>query len=286
MELGNYNFVLGNSGCGKTTLVKTIVEEYKKEQKVKVVVCDPNRSWSDLQDIELSPSDFLDAINKVGRPLIYKGEKAILILEDIGLLLHNVSMATGKPLYEVKNAFKLILENARKYGIRVIAIGHRLQSDEIDETLFQQFDTITAFKFPLTTHAKKLLKMRDITPEMIEQLPKFEYWHVNGSAPEHGQVQPLASHIKIEGDRLFQTRMILKKCKSNPERVALLRGHLGFNNAEIAKVLKMNEKEVSVYLARVRKRFRRDLGLVSRQEVKWLPDLRRVHASHYQSLLF
>jgi len=121
----NYLLVLGTSGTGKTTLAKTIVKQLKDEG-CKAITFDPNRQWSDISDEEIGPEELAYGLTRIAKPLLYEKKTGVLIVEDLGFTLQQIQAALKVSLAKAKNMLRIVLENARKYGLRVILVSHRL----------------------------------------------------------------------------------------------------------------------------------------------------------------
>lgn len=274
-----YMLALGNSRHGKTTYSKTYVKSLKN-QGVQVLVCDPNREWSDLADVDIGPTELFQGITRIAKPLLFERKEGILVIEDIGLTLQSMAIAlfnaaTNYHINKCKEAIKLILENAAKYRLKVLIIAHRLVPTEIDETMWKQFDTKIIFNTPLTKYGKILISFDGLNPEEVESKKKYHY--IKSSIEEgvsEGVVKPLGSHVKIENDRNFQVRFMLKKLKTNAEKVAFLQMHLNMNTARIAETLEISENAVYVYRSRLRR-----WGLE-------VPDKRSKNLDELKNLLF
>ena len=250
----DYLLVLGTSGTGKTTLAKTIVKDLK-DQAYKVLVFDPNRQWGDLCDQEVGPEELAFGITRIAKPLLWERKTGVLIVEDLGFTLQQLQAALKISLTKAKNMIRLILENARKYGLKVIIIAHRLSTDEIDTVMFQQFDAYAIFRVPLTTYGKKLIKENlGIQPDDILELPKYHYIAYNGGHIFKGKVEPLKSHVELEQNRNFQVHYLLSKYETNAEKVLILKVHLGLSHRQISKILGLTYDQVKSYCTLLRKR--------------------------------
>lgn len=252
-----YKLVLGNSRTGKTTYAKTYVKSFK-DKGVKVLVCDPNREWSDLADVDVGPTELFQAITKIAKPLLFERKEGILVIEDIGLTLQSMAMALFNKnseyhINKCKEAVKLILENAAKYRVKVMIIAHRLVPTEIDETMWKQFDTKVVFATPLTRYGKVLTTFSGLDPEEVEHMKRFNYFKLSEEGITKGVVERFASHVRIENDRNFQVRFMLKKLNTNAEKVAFLKIHLSMTPKQIADTLDISLEMVYTYCARLRK---------------------------------
>lgn len=250
----NYLLVLGTSGTGKTTLAKTIVKELR-DQGNKVLVFDPNRQWGDLCTDEIGPEELAYGLTRIAKPLLWERKTGVLVVEDLGFTLQQIRAALKISLKRAKDMLKVLLENARKYGLKVIFIAHRLSSDEIDTIMFQQFDAYLLFKVPLTNYSKKLIRENlKIDPDKIQSLEKFHYIQHNGGHISTGIVKPLESHQKLENDKNFQVHYLLSKYETNGEKVLILKVHLGLRHKKIAEILGLTYDQVKSYCTALRKR--------------------------------
>jgi DNA-directed RNA polymerase specialized sigma24 family protein len=244
----DYLLIIGNSGMGKTQLAKNIAMQLK-QKGFKIIVADPNREWSDLQDQEIGAPELADAITKIAKPLLFEKREGLLVIEDIGFSLAQIQSVLNIPLTKAKNYISLILENARKYRLKIIITAHRLNPNEIDSIMFQQFDKVICFKFPLTPYSKKLLASINIDHTKIPNLQKLQYLSDNAIH----EVPIVQSHINIENAQDFTVRQILSQCKNNREKVAVLKITLGMSHNQIAGILGITYDMVKTYCYRIRK---------------------------------
>ena len=247
----NYLAVVGNSGTGKTTYVKTLINRLVWDQ---LFLCDPNRQYADytINDnaVYLSPSELKDSLNLIGKKLLMQNKIGVLIIEDLGLTLSRISETLQISEKRAKHLIALLLDNFRKYGVKVIVIAQ-----DIDKDLIGKFDTKVFFQIPLNNYSvKKYSKLFGCDLSEVPTLPKFAYVLKNGEPLQHGTVEPLESHAAIEKDKGFMVKEILAKCRSLNEKVLVLRLHVGLSNPEIAEKLNVQVNTVEVIISRLRKR--------------------------------
>ena len=247
----NYLAVVGNSGTGKTTFVKETLNALKWDS---LFLCCPNRQYADytIKDnaVYLSPSELKDSLNHIGKKLLLQGKKGVLVIEDLSLTLNRIAENLSCTEKKAKQLIALLLENFRKYDVKVIVIMH-----DIDKDLIGKFDAKVFFQTPLTQYqVKKYSVELGFSFLEVPILPKYTYVIKNGEKVEHGTIKPLESHQAIERDKSYGANEILTKCRSLPEKVLVLRLHLGFNNAQIADKLNVQRSTVDETISRLRKR--------------------------------
>lgn len=247
----NYLAVVGNSGTGKTTLVKQILNSLKWDS---LFLCDPNRQYADYTINDnatyLSPSELHDALNRIGKKLLLQGKTGVLVIEDLGLTIQRITETLSVTEKKAKQLIALLLDNFRKYDVKVIVI-----SQDVDKDLIGKFDTKVFFQTPLNQYqVKKYGHDLDLNLNDVPMLPRFNYLLKSQEKIERGIVQPLESHQAIEKDKGFMVKEILAKCRSLPEKVLVLRLHLGLSNPEIAEKLSIQTDTVKEIVSRLRKR--------------------------------
>ncbi len=247
----NYMLVLGLSGMGKTTFVKHLLNKYKDFQKY---VVDPNYQYSDVDAEFIGANDLFNALNVIAKPLLFRGKKGILVIEDFGFTVQQLAYALNKPLRTVKHNIRLILENARKYRLKVVIVAHQVKSEEIEPYMLPMFDTIVFFKTPLTNYAKRILKYYGVNFD-IYKLEPYHYIIFNTYTKliNEGYVEPLKSHMEIEQSGDFQIKRLLSMVENKTQAVAVLKLHLNLSDKEIADILKISVNQVRVYKTRLRK---------------------------------
>ena len=82
--------------------------------------------WADLCDQEVGPEELAYGLTRIAKPLLYEKKTGVLIVEDLGFTLQQIQAALKVSLAKAKNMLRIVLENARKYGLRVILVSHRL----------------------------------------------------------------------------------------------------------------------------------------------------------------
>jgi ABC-type dipeptide/oligopeptide/nickel transport system ATPase component len=247
----NYLAIVGNSGTGKTTKAKTVINATAHDM---LYLCDPNRQYADYTNngkaVYISPSELKNSLNLIGKKLLLQQKKGVLIIEDLGLTLDRICETLQIPLRRAKHLIGLLLDNFRKYDVKVIVVSH-----DIDKDLIGKFDVKIFFQTPLSNYAiRKYSKLLGCDLSEIPNLPKYSFFLKNGEKVEYGTVKPLESHQAIERDKSFMVREILAKCRSLPEKVLVLRLHVGLANPEIARNLNVETQTVEVIISRLRKR--------------------------------
>ena len=265
----NYLAVVGNSGTGKTTFVKRTVNALKWDM---LYLCDPNRQYADYtvndNAVYLSPSELKDALNMIGKKLLLTQKKGILIIEDLSFTLDRICETLQVPLSNAKHLIALLLENFRKYDVKVIVVMH-----DIDRDIIAKCDAKVFFQTPLNEYKiRQYSKLLNLDLSEIVNLPKFAYLSKNGGDIEKGFVEPLASHVEIERDKSFMVKELLTRCHSLPEKVLVLRLHVGLINSQIAKMLNVDSHTVENRITELRKR-----GII-------IPDAR--HSFRLENLAF
>lgn len=78
--------VIGNSGTGKTTFVKRLLNSLSWD---KLYLCDPNRQYADFtmddRAEHISPSELKAALNMIGKRLLLTQKKGVMVIEDLNL---------------------------------------------------------------------------------------------------------------------------------------------------------------------------------------------------------
>ena len=248
----NYMLVLGLSGMGKTTFVKHLLNSLKDFKKY---IVDPNYQYSDIEEAEfIGAEDLFNALNTIAKPLLFRGQRGILVIEDFGFTIQQLAYAKNKPISKVKHVIKLILENARKYRLKVVIVAHQLKSEEIEPYMLPFFDTVVFFKTPITNYAKRILKYYGVVVDTYNLNP-YEYYIYNIHTKElmRGKVSKLESHELVEKSGDFQIRRLLSMVKTKTQAVAVLKLHLNLSDEEIARILGISVNHVRVYKTRLRK---------------------------------
>lgn len=247
----SYLAVVGNSGTGKTTYVKTMLNAIKWDQ---LYVVDPNRQYGDFMREDnaayITPNELKAALNVIGKKLLLTQKKGILVIEDLNFTLSRLSETLQISTNKAKNILYLLLENLRKYDVKVILVMH-----DIDRDLVGKCDTKVFFQVPLSNYkVREYSAVFGMDMNEVVRLPHYSYVSKNGSEMERGHIEALESHEQIEKDKSFMIRDILSKCRSLSEKVLVLRYHLEMKNTEIASRLNINTNTVEVIVSRMRKR--------------------------------
>ncbi len=247
----NYLAVVGNSGTGKTTFVKTLLNSLEWDQ---LYVCDPNRQYGDfmLEDnvTYITPNELKGALNVIGKRLLLMQKKGLLVIEDMNFTLNRLSEVLQISVNKAKKIIYLLLENLRKYDVKVVLVMH-----DIDRDLVGKCDTKVFFQVPLSQYkVRQYGKIFGIDMNDVVRLARFNYISKNGSELETGQIEVLESHEQIEKDKSFMIKDILRKCRSLAEKVLVLRFHLELKNGEIAETLNIDVHTVENLVWRLRKR--------------------------------
>ena len=249
----NYMLIIGLSGMGKTTFVKNLLLNYHS-QGYKLYVADPNYQYSDIEAVSVGSVDLYNALNHIAKPLLFKGEKGVLAIEDYGFTINQMKNALQKPLSTVKNSIKILLENARKYRLKIIIVAHRVQSDEIEPYMLPFFDTIVFFRTPITTYTKRILKYYGVDVDIGKLEPhKYIVFNTHTREMSNGVTKPLKSHEEIENSGDFQIKRLLGMAETKTQAVAILKIHLNLSDKEISNILNISVNQVRVYKTRLRK---------------------------------
>lgn len=248
----NYMSVVGNSGTGKTTFVKRLLNSLKYDQ---LYLCDPNRQYGDYTSQDnatyISPEELRKAIDVIGKRLLLQQKRGVMVVEDMRFTLERLKEVLGVSLSKAKNIIKLLLENLRKYDIKTVIVMH-----EIDRAIVAKCDTLVFFQVPLSTYQiRTYSEIFKVDLKEVADLKPFHYLMKNGDGdPERGRVEKLESHEFIERDRSFMAKDLLAKCNSLAEKVLVLRLHLDLSNTEISNILNVQRNTVEVLVSRLRKR--------------------------------
>lgn len=251
IEKFSYLAVVGNSGTGKTTYVKTLLNSLKWDQ---LYVVDPNRQYADFMTTDkaayITPNELKSAMNVIGKKLLLTQKKGIIVIEDLNFTLSRLSETLQISINKAKNILYLLLENLRKYDVKVVLVMH-----DIDQDLVGKCDLKVFFQVPLSPYkVRAYSSVFGMDMNEVVGLPHFSYLSKNGSEVEHGHIDPLASHEQIEKDKSFMIKDMLSKCRSLSEKVLVLRYHLELRNTEIAKTLNVDLHTVENLVWRLRKR--------------------------------
>ena len=247
----NYLAVIGNSGTGKTTYVKRLLNSMEWD---KLYLCDPNRQYAEFLNEGnaeyITPNELKGALNIIGKRLLLMQKKGVMVIEDMNFTLSRLQETLQISRNRAKKIIFLLLENLRKYGVKVILVMH-----DIDRDLVGKCDLKVFFQVPLSQYkTRQYSKLFGIDMNEVVSLPQFNYLSKNGAETERGHVEALQSHTEIERDKSFMIKDMLRKCRSLPEKVLLLRYHLELKNYEIAKMLNVEINTVEVVVSRLRKR--------------------------------
>ena len=247
----NYLAIVGNSGTGKTTLVKTVLNRLAWDR---LYLCDPNRQYSDFTVNEnatyISPGELKDALNVIGKRLLLTRKKGVLLIEDLAFTLERLCETLQVNEKKARKVICLLLENLRKYDVKVIVVMH-----DVDRDIVGKCDTKVFFQTPLNDYAiRQYSNFLNMDMKPIVSLSRFNYLSKNGGDMEHGYVEPLESHMQIEHDKSFMVKEILAKCQSLPQKVLVLRLHLELKNSEIACMLGLDLHTVENLVWRLRRR--------------------------------
>lgn len=251
----NYLAIIGNSGTGKTNFAKTVINQTPYDM---LYLCDPNRQYADYTVNDnasyISPSELKDALNLIGKRLLLQQKKGILVIEDLNLTISRISETLGCTEKHAKQLIALLLENFRKYDVKVIVILHDLNDTEINK-LVEKCDTKVFFQTPLSTYQiNKYTKELGFSLLEVPVMPKFTYVMKQGDNVTHNTTKALESHMAIEHDKGFMVKELLAKCRSLPEKVLVLRLHVGLKNSEIAQQLDVQRSTIDETVSRIRKR--------------------------------
>ena len=243
--------VVGNSGTGKTTYVKTLLNSLNWD---KLYLCDPNRQYGEYTLNEhaeyISPNELKGALNMIGKRLLLKQQTGVLVIEDLNFTLSRLTETLQISINRAKKLITLLLENLRKYNVKVLVVMH-----DIDDAIVGKCDTKVFFQVPLTQYkVRKYSKIFNLNMAEIVSLSKYHYVLKNGHEAERGHIDALDSHQQIEQDKSFMVKQLLAKCTSLPEKVLILRFHLELKNYEIAEMLNVEVNTVEVVVSRLRKR--------------------------------
>ncbi len=247
----DYLAVIGNSGTGKTTFVKRLLNDLEYDR---LYLVDPNRQYADFTVTDkaeyISPSELKQAMNTIGKRLLLTQKKGVMVIEDLNFTLDRLSETMQISINRAKKIIFLLLENLRKYDVKVIVVMH-----DVDRDIVAKCDTKIFFQTPLTNYkVRQYSNMYSMDMNRVLTLPKFNYLLKNGGDAETGHVEPLESHEQIEKDKGFMVKEMLSKCRSLAEKVLVLRYHLQLKNPEISEMLNIQTETVEVVVSRLRKR--------------------------------
>lgn len=246
----NYLAVVGNSGTGKTTFVKTVLNALEWDQ---LYLSDPNRQYGDFIEDNatyITPNKLKRALNVIGKRLLLMQKKGVLVIEDLNFTLSRLSETLEISRNRAKKIIYLLLENLRKYDVKVILVMH-----DIDRDLVGKCDTKVFFQVPMSQYkVRQYTKLFNVDMNEVLNLARFSYISKNGAEMERGHVEVLESHQQIEKDKSFMIKDVLRKCRSLAEKVLVLRFHLDLKNTQIAETLKIDIHTVENLVWRLRKR--------------------------------
>lgn len=246
----NYLAVVGNSGTGKTTYVKTLLNSLDYDQ---LYICDPNRQYGDFIDQNatyITPNELKAALNVIGKRLLLRQKKGVLVIEDMNFTLSRLSETLQISRNKAKKIIYLLLENLRKYDVKVILVLHDIERDLVGKCEAKVF-----FQVPLSQYkVRQYTKIFGLDMNEVVSMPAYHYIMKNGHEAERGQIEVLESHQQIESDKSFMIKDVLRKCRSLVEKVLVLRFHLELKNMEIAETLNIDIHTVENLVWRLRKR--------------------------------
>ena len=247
----NYVAVVGNSGTGKTTYVKRLLNTMGWD---KLYLCDPNRQYAEFVNEDnaeyITPNELKGALNIIGKRLLLMQKKGVMVIEDMNFTLSRLQETLQISRNRAKKIIFLLLENLRKYDVKVILVMH-----DVDRDLVGKCDLKVFFQVPLSQYkTRQYSTLFGIDMKEVVRLPQFNYLSKNGSETERGHIEPLESHMQIEKDKSFMIKDILRKCRSLAEKVLVLRFHLEMKNSDIAAMLNIDIHTVENLVWRLRKR--------------------------------
>ena len=256
----NYCAIIGNSGQGKTTFLK---EELATLNYDMAYFCTPNREYGDLTGDKakyIGPVELQNAINFIGKSLLFQKKKGVLVIEDLGLTIRDLSEVLKITEKKAKQIILLLLENLRKYDVKILVAMH-----DIDEDITGKCDLKVFFQVPLNDYkVRKYSALYGLDLREVRDLAKYHYIVKNGSEEiVKVCVLELKSHKAIENNKDFQVNERLKECGSLRAKILVLRNQGQQRNCDIAKTLNIERHTVETEIWKIRKR-----GIV-------IPDARR-----------
>lgn len=198
----------------------------------------------------MTPGELKAALNVIGKRMLLTQKKAVLVIEDLSFTIERLAESLQISSCKAKKIIFLLLENLRKYDVKVIVVMHDIDADIVVKCDFKVF-----FQVPLTTYKAKVysaLFSLDMTE--IKTLPQYQYVCKGRTETQRGTVTALESHAAIEKDKSFMVKEMLGKCRSLVEKVLVLRLHLEMANSEIAKTLNLELHTVENLVYKIRKR--------------------------------
>lgn len=247
----NYAAIIGNPGTGKTTFAKTLLNGLVWDR---LFLVDPNRQYSDYTMNQnatyISPQELRGAMNIIGKKLLLQQKKGCLVIEDLKFTIDRLCETLQIKEKKAKNIITLLIENLRKYDVKIIVVMH-----DVDLDIVQKCDFKVFCQLPLTSYKiREYSKLLGIDMNRVNGLAKYDYLSKNGGDIETGHIEPLESHMAIEKDKSFMVKELLAQCHSLAEKVLILRLHVELKNSEIAKTLNVDLHTVENLIWRLRKR--------------------------------
>lgn len=247
----NYCAIIGNSGTGKTTWLKRELATLPYDM---AYFCTPNREYGDLTGDRaqyIGPVELQNAINFIGKKLLFQKKKGVLVIEDLGLTIRDLSEVLKVTEKKAKRIITLLLENLRKYDVKILIAMH-----DIDEDIVGKCDLKVFFQVPFNDYKiRKYSAIYGLDLREIRNLPKYHYVIKNGSEEVvKACVLELKSHKAIENDKQGLVNERLKECGSLRAKILVLRNQGQQRNYDIAKTLNIERHTVETEIWKIRKR--------------------------------
>ena len=203
----NYGAIVGNSGTGKTTYVKTLLNAMSWDQ---LYIVDPNRQYADFTNTDkavyITPGELKAALNVIGKRILLSQKKAILIIEDLTFTIDRLSETLQISTNKAKKIIFLLLENLRKYDVKVIVVMHDIDIDIVGKCDFKVF-----FQVPLTAYKAKMYGcLFGLDMNEVKTLMPYHYVSLSKNETKRGFIEPLESHVAIEKDKGFMVNELLQ----------------------------------------------------------------------------